>query len=111
MAPFQPTPAQLALIKKVNLEVNDDPRWVGKEGFCVPVMVEKLERLQADGIPEGAMVPVVVDAGPRYANEAHSLLRIEGEINGQPWSVYLDINQPWPLTPKDIQELGYTFPA
>lgn len=107
-APFIPSPAQLELIKTVNLAVNDDSRWIGQESFCVPAMAEKLQRLQAAGIPLAAMAPLTVDAGPTYGHQAHSVLQISGEIDGKPWVTILDVNQPWPMTPVQMAELGYT---
>lgn len=107
---FTPTPEQLAEIQKVNSSVNDDPRWRGKDDFCVPAMAEKMTQLQAAGIPLGAMKPVTVDAGPSYGNEAHSILQIHGaNPDGTPWSTFLDINQPHLLTPTDVSLLGYTI--
>ena len=107
---FTPTPEQVTLIEHVNLAVNDDPRWIGQENFCVPAMAEKLQRLQALGIPLAAMAPVTVDAGPRYGDEAHSLLRVTGALpSGAPWVVFLDINQPDLLSASDLAELGYTI--
>lgn len=107
---FVPTPDQLALIRRENLAVNDDPRWVGDENFCVPAMLEKQQRLISEGIPLGATMPVTVDAGPRYGHQAHSLLRISGTTaDGAPWVTYLDINQPFPLSTQDVADLGYVI--
>jgi hypothetical protein len=105
---FTPTSTQLSEIQKINGNVNNDPRWIGKDGFCVPAMLEKMQHLQTVGIPLGAMMPVTVDAGPRYNNVAHSILKITGAgKNGAP--AYLDINQPTPLSDDDLKQLGYTI--
>lgn len=109
-APFTPTKAQLDQIHSINGKVNNDPRWVGKDNFCVPAMAQKMVALQAAGIPLGAMMPITVDAGKFYGNEAHSILQIKGaNQDGSPWSTYLDINQPNPLTSTDLSLLGYTI--
>lgn len=107
--PFLPTSEQIELIKKINISINDDPHWIGEENFCVSAMVEKLTRLQTEGIPLSAMTPTTVDAGPRYNNEAHSLLKIGGQLNDKPWCVFLDINQPGLLSTQDLTDLGYTI--
>ena len=110
MSVFVPTPQQLDTITQINSEVNNDPRWIGQENFCVPAMAEKMERLQAAGIPLSAMTPVTVDAGPRFGDEAHSLLQISGlTAEGAPWATFLDINEPGLLTRDDLTALGYTI--
>lgn len=107
---FIPTHDQLAEIHKVNLAVNNDPKWVGDSNFCVPAMAQKMVKLQAAGIPFSAMMPVTVDAGKRYGDQAHSILQIKGaNPDGSPRSTFLDINQPFPLSSRDVSDLGYTI--